>query len=97
MRRIKKITPERVEKAMITTVLFDMGGTLEDIWVDDKSHDAAIAALEEALFALDQADTPEDLQDIRAALRCLKRCHHPGRASAYNNNFFLLHRQSPLF
>ena len=31
---------------MITTVLFDMGGTLEDIWVDEESSRAAIAALD---------------------------------------------------
>lgn len=30
---------------MITTVLFDMGGTLEDIWVDAESEAAAIAEL----------------------------------------------------
>ncbi len=34
---------------MITTVLFDMGGTLEDIWVDEESHAAAIAALDRML------------------------------------------------
>ena len=31
---------------MITTVLFDMGGTLEDIWVDEESSSQAIAALD---------------------------------------------------
>ena len=34
---------------MITTVLFDMGGTLEDIWVDEESHARAIAALDRML------------------------------------------------
>ena len=34
---------------MITTVLFDMGGTLEDIWVDEESHTAAIATLDRML------------------------------------------------
>ena len=34
---------------MITTVLFDMGGTLEDIWVDEESHGAAIAELDRML------------------------------------------------
>lgn len=34
---------------MITTVLFDMGGTLEDIWVDEASETQAIAALDEML------------------------------------------------
>ena len=36
---------------MITTVLFDMGGTLEDIWVDDASEREAIAALQQMLSA----------------------------------------------
>ena len=27
---------------MIDTVLFDMGGTLEDIWVDDESRHSSI-------------------------------------------------------
>lgn len=42
---------------MITTVLFDMGGTLEDIWVDEDSHTAAIAALDRMLkgWGLDSA------------------------------------------
>ena len=42
---------------MITTVLFDMGGTLEDIWVDEESHTAAIAALDRMLkgWGLDPA------------------------------------------
>jgi len=34
---------------MITTVLFDMGGTLEDIWVDAESEAAAIAELDRML------------------------------------------------
>ena len=34
---------------MITTVLFDMGGTLEDIWVDEESTVRAIATLDEML------------------------------------------------
>lgn len=34
---------------MITTVLFDMGGTLEDIWVDEESTVRAIARLDEML------------------------------------------------
>ena len=34
---------------MITTVLFDMGGTLEDIWVDEESHELAIAQLDRML------------------------------------------------
>ena len=34
---------------MITTVMFDMGGTLEDIWVDEASATAAIAGLDRML------------------------------------------------
>lgn len=34
---------------MITTVLFDMGGTLEDIWVDEESRREAIAKLDDML------------------------------------------------
>lgn len=34
---------------MITTVLFDMGGTLEDIWVDEESTVRAIATLDDML------------------------------------------------
>ena len=34
---------------MITTVMFDMGGTLEDIWVDEASETAAIAGLDRML------------------------------------------------
>lgn len=29
-------------ETMIDTVLFDMGGTLEDIWVDDESRHSSI-------------------------------------------------------
>lgn len=36
---------------MITTVLFDMGGTLEDIWVDAESDASAIAKLDGMLKA----------------------------------------------
>ena len=34
---------------MITTVMFDMGGTLEDIYVDEYSELAAIDKLDEML------------------------------------------------
>ncbi len=34
---------------MITTVLFDMGGTLEDIWVDEESRELSIAVLDRML------------------------------------------------
>ena len=35
---------------MITTVLFDMGGTLEDIWVDEESERKAIETLKDMLI-----------------------------------------------
>lgn len=40
---------------MVTTVMFDMGGTLEDIFVDERSEMAAIGKLDEMLrgFGLD--------------------------------------------
>ena len=49
---------------MITTVLFDMGGTLEDIWVDEESHTAAIAALDRMLkeWGLDPCLSQEELR-----------------------------------
>ncbi|MBO4367530.1 MAG: HAD family hydrolase [Clostridia bacterium] len=49
---------------MITTVLFDMGGTLEDIWVDEASHAAAIAALDRMLkgWGMDPGLSLEDLR-----------------------------------
>ncbi len=49
---------------MITTVLFDMGGTLEDIWVDEASHTAAIAALDRMLkgWGMDPGLSLEDLR-----------------------------------
>ena len=49
---------------MITTVLFDMGGTLEDIWVDAQSERAAIEALHEMLihFHLDPNCDDETLK-----------------------------------
>ena len=54
---------------MITTVLFDMGGTLEDIWVDEESHAAAIAALDRMLkgWGLDPRLTLEELRKSVAA------------------------------
>ena len=49
---------------MITTVLFDMGGTLEDIWVDEESHTAAIAALDGMLkgWGMDPGLPPGELR-----------------------------------
>ena len=49
---------------MITTVLFDMGGTLEDIWVDEESSRAAIAALDGMLkgWGMDPGVDPETLR-----------------------------------
>ena len=50
---------------MITTVLFDMGGTLEDIWVDEESHTAAVAALDRMLkgWGLDTGLSAETLRE----------------------------------
>lgn len=50
---------------MITTVLFDMGGTLEDIWVDDQSEREAIAALARMLsgFGLETGLCKEALKE----------------------------------
>ena len=50
---------------MITTVLFDMGGTLEDIWVDEESHGAVIAALDGMLkgWGMDPGLAPEALRE----------------------------------
>lgn len=36
---------------MIDTVLFDMGGTLEDIWVDDESRHSSIQGVLDILHA----------------------------------------------
>ena len=49
---------------MITTVLFDMGGTLEDIWVDEASEMAAIRSLDSMLrrFGLDPECSLEALK-----------------------------------
>lgn len=49
---------------MITTVLFDMGGTLEDIFVDARSEAKAIAALNGMLcsYGLDPCVGPEELK-----------------------------------
>ncbi len=49
---------------MITTVLFDMGGTLEDIWVDDESEIRAIEKLDEMLKNW-QLDPGCDLQTLK--------------------------------
>ncbi len=49
---------------MITTVLFDMGGTLEDIWVDEASVAASIAELDRMLkgWGMDPGLSPEALR-----------------------------------
>ncbi|MCD8077101.1 MAG: HAD family hydrolase [Lachnospiraceae bacterium] len=49
---------------MITTVMFDMGGTLEDIYVDDASEEAAIRRLDEML--------KENGIDLKTDLKTLK-------------------------
>lgn len=49
---------------MVTTVLFDMGGTLEDVWVDEESDRAAIAALDRMLksYGLDARLSLDELK-----------------------------------
>ncbi|MDO4614440.1 MAG: HAD family hydrolase [Lachnospiraceae bacterium] len=49
---------------MITTVMFDMGGTLEDIWVDAESERAAIEKLDEMLksYGLDPKVSYDELK-----------------------------------
>lgn len=49
---------------MITTVLFDMGGTLEDIWVDEESRKEAIGKLDAMLrgWGMETGMTAEDLR-----------------------------------
>ena len=49
---------------MITSVLFDMGGTLEDIYVDERSEWAAIEKLRDMLasFGLDPGVDGEELK-----------------------------------
>lgn len=50
---------------MITSVMFDMGGTLEDVFVDESSENAAIAQLDRMLRAggLDPGVTLAELKD----------------------------------
>jgi len=50
---------------MITAVLFDMGGTLEDIFVDESSERAAIERLDEMLRAAG-LDPRVDLDELKA-------------------------------
>ena len=52
---------------MITTVQFDMGGTLEDIWVDEDSENKAIAALSDMLKGWGM-DTRLSLEDLRKSV-----------------------------
>ena len=49
---------------MITSVLFDMGGTLEDIFVDAQSERAAVEKLRDMLvsYGLDPAVEYEELK-----------------------------------
>ena len=49
---------------MITTVLFDMGGTLEDIFVDEASEQEAIEKLEEILKGCG-LDPKVDLEELK--------------------------------
>lgn len=50
---------------MITTVLFDMGGTLEDIWVDEQSEALAVRTLS-AMLKNWGLDAGEDLAALKA-------------------------------
>ena len=52
---------------MITTVLFDMGGTLEDIWVDEESHAAAIGKLDDMLRGWGM-ETGMSLEELRRSV-----------------------------
>lgn len=49
---------------MITTVLFDMGGTLEDIFVDDQSEREAIEKLD-AILKKYELDPKVDLEELK--------------------------------
>ena len=49
---------------MITTVLFDMGGTLEDIFVDEASEQEAIEKLAEILKGCG-LDPKVDLEELK--------------------------------
>ena len=49
---------------MITSVLFDMGGTLEDIYVDERSEREAIEKLQ-AMLAAAGLDTGVDLEELK--------------------------------
>ena len=55
---------------MIDTVLFDMGGTLEDIYVDDASKEASarevLRILKEKGFSVSM-DVPEAMQELAAS------------------------------
>ena len=49
---------------MITTVLFDMGGTLEDIFVDEASEREAVEKLAEILKSCG-LDPQVDLEELK--------------------------------
>ncbi len=50
---------------MFRAVMFDMGGTLEDIWVDEETSRAAVAALDRMLkgWGMDPGLSPEALRE----------------------------------
>lgn len=52
---------------MITTVLFDMGGTLEDIWSDAESEKAAIESIDRMLKGWD-LDPEADYESLRSSV-----------------------------
>ena len=58
---------------MITSVMFDMGGTLEDVFVDEQSELAAVrkeqaAAIADA-FGADLNEIPEELRELERELQ----------------------------
>lgn len=70
---------------MIDTVLFDMGGTLEDIWVDDESRHSSIQGVLDILRAhgIDlNMDFETAAQSINCRLGTLRRLPGPPAAGA---------------
>lgn len=60
---------------MLNTVLFDMGGTLEDVWNNQETQAAVMKALRERLLAygLDPGCGPEDFENrVLAGLKAYK-------------------------
>ena len=64
---------------MIDTVLFDMGGTLEDIWVDDESRHSSIQGVLDILRA-HGIDLNMDGSEHQCRLGTLRRLPGPPAA-----------------